>query len=152
MQNWLYLYDTALVCSLAIHFGDPPHTVVASEVPIGPRLPNRDDARIPDLLVAFECDLVLLKEQRGYSIESQGGPPMVNVNYSGRSCLSPNGHNKCRCSGVVIATNRPSSSVNCVMRGRLYDGEHGDGDSEVRLALFSCFLGTLRSRSRLSGL
>ena len=77
MQNWLYLYDTALVSSLAIHFGDLPHTVVASEVPVGPRLPNRDDARIPDLMVAFEYDLELLKEQRGYSIESQGGPPTL---------------------------------------------------------------------------
>ena len=42
---------------------------------MGPNLPNRDDARIPDLLVAFECDPELLKEQRGYSIESQGSPP-----------------------------------------------------------------------------
>ena len=75
MQNWLYLYDTAIVSSLAIHFRGLPHTVVASEVPVGPSLPNRDDARIPDLLVAFECDLELLKEQRGYSIRSQGGPP-----------------------------------------------------------------------------
>ena len=24
MQNWLYLYDTAIVSSLAIHFGDFP--------------------------------------------------------------------------------------------------------------------------------
>ena len=75
MQNWLYLYDITIVSSLAIYFRDLPHTVVASEVPVGPNLPNRDDARIPDLLVAFECDLELLKEQRGYSIESQGSPP-----------------------------------------------------------------------------
>ena len=61
MQNWLYLYDTAIVSSLAIYFRDLPYTVVASEVPVGPNLPNRDDARIPDLLVAFECDLELLK-------------------------------------------------------------------------------------------
>lgn len=74
MQNWLYLYDTALVSSLAIYFGNLPHTVVASEVPVGPNLPNREDARIPDLMVAFKCDLELLKEQRGYSTESQGGP------------------------------------------------------------------------------
>ena len=75
MQNWLYLYDTAIVSSLAIYFRDLPHTVVASEVPVGPNLPNREDTRIPDLLVAFECELELLKEQRGYSIESQGSPP-----------------------------------------------------------------------------
>ena len=75
MQNWLYLYDTAIVSSLAIYFGDLPHTFVASEVPVGPNLPNRDDAGIPDLLVGFECNLELLKEQRGYSIRSQGSPP-----------------------------------------------------------------------------
>ena len=36
MQNWLYLYDTTIVSSLAIYFRDIPHTVVASEVPVGP--------------------------------------------------------------------------------------------------------------------
>ena len=63
-----------IVSSLAIYFRGLPHAVVASEVPVGPNLPNPDDARIPDLLVAFECDLELLKEQRGYSIGSQGSP------------------------------------------------------------------------------
>ena len=75
MQNWLYLYDTTIVSSLAIYFRDIPHTVVASEVPVGPTMSNRDDVCVPDLLVAFECDRELLKDQRGYSIESQGGPP-----------------------------------------------------------------------------
>ena len=79
MQNWLYLYDTAIVSSLTIHFRDLHHAVVASEVPVGPNVPNREDARIPDLLVAFECALELLKEQRGYSIESQGSPPAFVV-------------------------------------------------------------------------
>ena len=79
MQNWLYLYAPTVVSALAIHFADVPHTVVASEVPVGPSLPNRDDVRIPDLLVAFECDLELLKEQRGYSIRSQGGPPAYRL-------------------------------------------------------------------------
>lgn len=64
----------AIVSSLAIYFRDLPHTVVASEVPVGPNLPNRDDARIPGLLVAFECDPELLKERRGYSMESRGSP------------------------------------------------------------------------------
>lgn len=49
--------------------------MVESEVPVGPALSNRNDIRVPDLLVAFQCDLELLKEQRGYSIESQGVPP-----------------------------------------------------------------------------
>ena len=66
---------TRMMASLAIHFRDLPYTVAASEVRVGPSLPNREDTRIPDLLVAFERDLDLLKEQRGYSIESRGGPP-----------------------------------------------------------------------------
>ena len=75
MQNWLYLYDTSIVTALALHFADLPDAVVASEVPVGPRMSNRDDVRIPDLLVSLECDRELLEEQRGYSIEGQGGPP-----------------------------------------------------------------------------
>ena len=75
MQNWLYLYDTAIVTSLVLHFADLPDAVVASEAPVGPRMSDRDDVRIPDLLVALECNRALLQEQRGFSIESQGGPP-----------------------------------------------------------------------------
>ena len=75
MQNWLYLYDTSIVTALALHLVDQPEAVVASEVPIGPTVSNRNDVRIPDLLVALRCNRGLLEEQRGYSIESQGGPP-----------------------------------------------------------------------------
>ena len=75
MQNWLYLYDTSIVTALALHLADLPDAVVASEVPVGPTVSNRDDVRIPDLQVSLNCDRELLEEQRGYSIESQGRPP-----------------------------------------------------------------------------
>ena len=75
MQNWLYLYDTSIVTALALHLADFPEAVVASEVPVGPTVSNRNDVRIPDLLVALQCNRGLLEEQRGYSIESQGGAP-----------------------------------------------------------------------------
>ena len=75
MQNWLYLYDSSILTSLTIHFADEPNVTVASEVPVGPRLPVRDDARIPDLLVVRDGDRALMEEQRGYAIDRQGEAP-----------------------------------------------------------------------------
>ena len=72
IQNWLYLYDSSGLTSLAIHFADEPNVTVASEVPVGPTLPVRDDARIPDLLVVRDGDRELIKEQNGYAIDHQG--------------------------------------------------------------------------------
>ena len=75
MQNWLYLYDSSILTSLAIHFADEPNVTVASEVPVGPTVPVRNDARIPDLLVVRDGDRELMEEQRGYAIDSQGKAP-----------------------------------------------------------------------------
>ena len=52
-----------------------PSVTVVSEVPVGPTLPVRDDARIPDLLVVRDGDRELIKEQNGYAIDSQGKAP-----------------------------------------------------------------------------
>ena len=75
MQNWLYLYDSSILTSLTIHFADKPNVTVASEVPVGPSLPVRDDTRIPDLLLVRDGDRALMEEQRGYAIDSQGEAP-----------------------------------------------------------------------------
>ena len=75
MQNWLHLYETAVVTSLAIHFAGEPNVTVASEVPVGPGLPVRDDVRIPDLMVVRGADRELIEEQRGYAIDRQGKAP-----------------------------------------------------------------------------
>ena len=75
MQNWLHLYETAVVTSLAIHFAGEPIVTVASEVPVGPGLPVRDDARIPDLMIVRGADRELIEEQRGYAIDRQGKAP-----------------------------------------------------------------------------
>ena len=57
MQNWLYLYDTSIVTALALHLlAYLPDAIVASEVPVGPTVSNRDDVRIPDLLVSLLCN------------------------------------------------------------------------------------------------
>ena len=75
MQNWLHLYETAVVTSLTIHFADSPNVTVASEVPVGPGLPVRDYARIPDLMVVRGADRELIEEQRGYTVDRQGKAP-----------------------------------------------------------------------------
>ena len=75
MQNWRYLYDTSVITSLAIHYGDDPTVTVASEVPVGPSLPVRNNARIPDLMFVRAGDRELMEEQRGYAIDRQGKAP-----------------------------------------------------------------------------
>ena len=64
-----------MLTALSIHFAELPNTVVASEVPVGPDLSDRDDIRIPDLLVAFDCDRDLIEERRGYPLELLERPP-----------------------------------------------------------------------------
>ena len=75
MQNWLHLHASAILTSLAIHFADRPDTTVASEVPVGPDMSDRDDVRIPDLMVAFGCDIEMMKRDRGYELKHQDRPP-----------------------------------------------------------------------------
>ena len=75
VQNWRYLYDTSVITSLAIHYTDEPNIMVASEVPVGPSLPVRDDARIPDLLFVRDGDRELMEDQHGYAIDRQGKAP-----------------------------------------------------------------------------
>ena len=72
MQNWFYLHESAVGSALAIHL---PNAIVVSEVPVTPSQPRGDDVRIPDLLVSFNSDLVLLREQNGYVIDSQSKAP-----------------------------------------------------------------------------
>ena len=47
MQNWVHLYDSAVLTALSIHFAELPNTVVASGVPVDCDLSDRDDIRIP---------------------------------------------------------------------------------------------------------
>ena len=74
MQNWLHLYDSAVLTALSVHFAELPNTVVASEVPVDSDLSDRDDIRIPDP-VAFECDRELIEDRRGYALELMERPP-----------------------------------------------------------------------------
>ena len=74
MQNWVHLYDSAVLTALSVHFAELPNTVVASEVPVDCDLSDRDDIRIPDP-VAFECDRELIEDRRGYALELMERPP-----------------------------------------------------------------------------
>ena len=75
MQNWFHLHESAIGSALSIHFRNRPDAIVASEVPVTPSQPRGNDVRIPDLLVAFDCDLALVREQNGYVIDRQGKAP-----------------------------------------------------------------------------
>ena len=75
MQNWRYLYRRAITSALEARLKRKANVAVMNEVPIGQRLPARGGIRIPDLSVAFDADLELIFEQRGYDIEKQDKPP-----------------------------------------------------------------------------
>ena len=61
---------------LSKHLGNPETTLVAGEHYLAPR-PVRDLTRIryPDLLVAFNADLVAYRESNAYVVSEQGKPP-----------------------------------------------------------------------------
>ena len=75
MQNWLHLYEPSVITSLAFYYADEPNVTVASEVPVTPTSPVREDVRIPDLLFVRDADRELMEEQRGYVIDRQGKAP-----------------------------------------------------------------------------
>ncbi len=85
MQNWFYLHESAVGPALAIHLRDVQNSIVVSEAPVTPSRPRGSDVRIPDLLVAFDSDLALLKEQNGYVIDRQGKAPDFVLEVASRS-------------------------------------------------------------------
>ena len=77
MQNWKYLYRRSVTSVLEKHLVDKwgREVVVMNEVPIGPSLSDRYDVRIPDMMVAFDPDLDLIIEQKGFEIIRHDKPP-----------------------------------------------------------------------------
>ena len=74
MQNLIYLEKRSIVEALSYHFGNPDTTLVG-EIRLGPSLSVPKDTRVPDLMVAFDCDVAQAREDNGYSLESQPHPP-----------------------------------------------------------------------------
>ena len=75
MQNTSHLHRYSIIASLAIHFGNPDTTLAHGEVPVAPTLEPWGEYRIPDLMVALNCDVADVYDLGGYAIDRQGKPP-----------------------------------------------------------------------------
>ena len=75
MQNIDILHEIGYVATLKRHFGRRDTTLVYGELPVGNTLSIRLGLRIPDLIIAFDCDPARAIERQGYDIDEQGKPP-----------------------------------------------------------------------------
>ena len=73
MQNVIHLHIGGHLTMLIRHFGNRDNTLVLAEMPVYWR-PSRN-ARIPDLLVAFNINPAAAIDRNGYAIEEHGKPP-----------------------------------------------------------------------------
>ena len=84
MQNLIYLEKRSIVEALSYRFGNPDTTLIG-EVRMGPSLSEPGDTRVPDLLVAFDCDVAQAREDNGYSLENQPHPPQFALEVASKS-------------------------------------------------------------------
>ncbi len=84
MQILIYLDWRATVAALRARFGNHDTTLVG-EVRLGPSLSVPKDTRVPDLMVAFDCDVAQAKEDNGYSLENQPHPPEFVLEVASRT-------------------------------------------------------------------
>ena len=72
--------------ALIDHLGHRETTIVVADMPLtaAPRL-GSDQRRYPDLLVAFDADPELFRENRGYIVSEQGKPPDLVLEFASRS-------------------------------------------------------------------
>ena len=75
MQSQIYIHEPAMVGALRRHFGNSETILVGGEYPLAPSLSDLADKRIPDMMVAFDCDIDRVRAEKGYSIENHGKPP-----------------------------------------------------------------------------
>ena len=75
MQNIDILHEIGYVATLKRHFGRRDTTLVYGELPVGNTLTIRLGLRIPDLIIAFDCDPARAIALQGYDITEQGKPP-----------------------------------------------------------------------------
>ena len=75
VQNSIYLHERAVIATLINRFGDPGATLAVSRALLGPSLIKPEDTRIPDLMVAFNCDRAQAIKDNGYCLANQPHPP-----------------------------------------------------------------------------
>jgi len=75
MQNIDILHEIGYVATLKRHFGMRDTTLIYGELPVGTALSIRLGLRIPDLIIAFDCDPARAIERQGYDIDEQSKPP-----------------------------------------------------------------------------
>ena len=85
MQNLFYLHERSAIEALKDHFGDPDSTLVWTEARLGPSLSEPDDTRVPDLMIAFNCDVALARRDNGYSLARHPHPPEFVLEVASRT-------------------------------------------------------------------
>ncbi len=75
MQNSFYLHDHSTIAALMLHFGNRDVTLAVSRALLGPSLSVLEDTRIPDLMVAFNCDRAQAIKDNGYCLANQPHAP-----------------------------------------------------------------------------
>ena len=85
MQNLFYLHERSAIEALKDHFGNPDSTLVWTEARLGPSLSAPDDTRVPDLMVAFNCDVARARQDNGYSLANQPHPPEFVLEVASRT-------------------------------------------------------------------
>ncbi len=75
MQQLRYLHKRSVIAALIKRFGDPDATFMGTRAHLGSSLSEPDDARIPDLMAAFNCDVARVWEDNGYCVASQPHAP-----------------------------------------------------------------------------
>ncbi len=86
MTSSRQLAPTGNMHSLIDHLGHEETTIVVGDMPLtaAPKLPARQ-RRYPDLLVAFDVNPELYRQNRGYIVSEQGKPPDLVLEFASPS-------------------------------------------------------------------
>ena len=84
-----HLHQPGNTHHLLQHLGNPDTTLVTAEryITMVPeqRLPSGRTRRVPDLLIAFDVDPALYRDNNGYIVQAQGKPPDFVLEVASRS-------------------------------------------------------------------
>ena len=83
-QNSFYLHNRSTIEALIMCFGNRDATLAVSRALLGPSLSEPEDTRIPDLMVAFNCDWAKAIKDNGYCLASQPHAPQFGLEIASR--------------------------------------------------------------------